>query len=242
MKKVAMVPIKLNNERLPNKNIKLLGNKPLVQYILDTLLSVSGIDKIYVFCSDEAIIPYLPPDVEFLKRDKSLDLPESNFTQFFDAFMQMIDAEIYVFTHATAPFIQKSTIEQCLDMVLYEGYDSAFTATKIQDFLWKNNKPMNFDAANLPRSQDLEPIYRETSGVYVFKKDVFQKWKRRIGENPYIVDVPWKEAVDINTYEDFEIAQMIIGQPAAAKLNLVFDLDGVLINSEKVQEQSCYKI
>ena len=34
-KKVAMVPIKLNNERVPNKNTKILGGKP---FLKDTCL------------------------------------------------------------------------------------------------------------------------------------------------------------------------------------------------------------
>jgi 3-amino-5-hydroxybenzoic acid synthesis related protein len=241
MKKiVAMVPIKLNNERLPNKNTKILGDKPLVRYILDTLTKVHTVDEIYVFCSDEAIIPYLPDGVKFLKRDPVLDLPTANFTQFFDAFMQLVDADIYVFTHATAPFIEKETIEGCIDKVLNEQYDSAFSATKIQDFLWKDNEPMNFDAANLPRSQDLEPIYRETSGIYVFEREVFKNYKRRIGKNPYIQEVSWREATDINTYEDFEIARMIVDERSSSKINLIFDLDGVIIDSEKVQEHAYY--
>lgn len=64
-KKVAMVPIKLNNERVPNKNTKMLGDKPLLQYILHTLLKVKGLDGVYVFCSDEKIIPYLPEGFSF---------------------------------------------------------------------------------------------------------------------------------------------------------------------------------
>ncbi len=240
-KKVAMVPIKLNNERVPNKNTKILGSKPLLQYILDTLLKVKDLDEIYVFCSDEAIIPYLPEGVRFLKRDASLDLPTANFTQFFEAFMNLVDAELYVFTHATAPFIEKETVELCISKVESGEYDSAFTAVKIQDFLWSGNRPLNFDAQNLPRSQDLEPIYRETSGVYVFQKEVFEKEKRRIGNRPFIAEVSWREAVDINTYEDFEIARMVVSERSHSYLNLIFDFDGVVIDSEKVQEHAYYE-
>lgn len=73
-----------------------------------------------------------------------------------------------------------------------------------------NGKPLNFDAANIPRSQDLEPIYRETSGVYVFKKEVFKKYRRRIGENPYIAEVSYREAIDINEVEDFDMAEKLL--------------------------------
>ena len=115
-----------------------------------------------------------------------------------------------MFDHATAPFVTVETISKCLKAVVSGENDSAFCATKIQDFLWKDGEPLNFDAANLPRSQDIEPIYRETSGVYVFTKDVFEKYHRRIGKRPFICEVSFKEAVDINNPEDFRLAEVML--------------------------------
>lgn len=206
-KVVAIMPIKLNNERLPGKNTKLLGSKPLIQYELDTLLQIESIESINVYCSDESICNYLPRGVSFIKRPCFLDLPESNFTQIFSCFMQEKDADIYVYAHATAPYVKAETIKECIDVVLKGTYDSAFCAVKIQDFLWQDEKPLNFDAANIPRSQDLQPIYRETSGVYVFKKEVFQQYQRRVGMKPYIKEVTFRESIDINTLEDFKLAE-----------------------------------
>ena len=70
--------------------------------------------------------------------------------------------------------------------------------------------PLNFDASNLPRTQDLKPIYQETSGVYVFTKEVFEKYHRRIGMRPFIKEVSFKEAVDIDNPEDFILAEILI--------------------------------
>lgn len=211
MKKiVAIMPIKLNNERLPGKNTKLLGDKPLLQYQLDALLEIENIASVNVYCSDEKICEYLPAGVCFVKRPQNLDLPTSNFTQIFESFMQERDADVYVYAHATAPFIEISTIKDCIEVVISGKYDSAFCATKIQDFLWQNGEPLNFDASNIPRSQDLQPIYRETSGVYVFKKEVFEKYKRRIGVNPYIKEVTFRESIDINEKNDFLLAENLL--------------------------------
>jgi CMP-N-acetylneuraminic acid synthetase len=210
MKIVAIVPVKLNNERLPGKNTKLLGNTPLIQYILNTLLQVHNIEEIFVYCSDASIKSYLPSEVKFLRRDQSLDLPTSNFNRIFESFLTVVNAEIYVYAHATAPFITPETVHDCLTHVESGNYDSAFTASEIQDYLWFEGKPLNFDATNLPRSQDLPPIYRETSGIYVFTKKQYLQTHRRIGNKPYIKNVSPKEAIDINTFEDFELAQMII--------------------------------
>ena len=124
--------------------------------------------------------------------------------------MDTIDADIYVYAHATAPFITVETMKQCIEAVKSGDYDSAFCASKIQTFLWKNGEPLNFDASNLPRTQDLEPIYQETSGVYVFTKEVYRKCGRRIGMKPFIKEVSFKETIDIDNPEDFDLAEALV--------------------------------
>lgn len=210
MKIVAIMPIKLKNERCPGKNTRLLGTKPLLQYELDSLNETGLCDEIIVYCSDAAVVPFLPQRVRFMKRPKVLDLPTSNFTQIFSSFMSEQDADIYVYAHATAPFIKVDTMTQCINAVKSGEYDSAFCAVKLQDYLWQDGKPLNFDASNLPRTQDLPPIFQETSGVYVFTKEVFEKYHRRIGVNPFIKEVSFKESVDIDNPEDFELAQIML--------------------------------
>lgn len=210
MKTIGMMPIKLHNERLPGKNIKMLGGKPLLQYELDNLLATGLLDEIYVYCSSEDVIPFLPQGVTFLKRPEYLDLPTSNFTQFFDAFMREQDADIYILAHATAPFITVDTMRECIEAVQNGAYDSAFCAQSIQTFLWQGGKPLNFNPVNLPRTQDLQPVYQETSGVYVFTKEVFQKHRRRIGNKPYIKCVSFKEAIDIDNPDDFRLAETLL--------------------------------
>lgn len=209
MRTIAIMPIKLKNERLPGKNTMILAGKPLLQHQLIATQTTGMIDEIYVYCSDASICSYLPDGVNFLKRPSELDLPTSNFTQIFNSFIGQVQADVYVYVHATAPFVTPETIAECIGAVQGGKYDSAFCATKIQDFLWKDGEPINFDATNVPRSQDLEPIYRETSGVYVFTREVFEKHGRRIGENPYIKEVSFKEAVDINGPEDFRLAEAL---------------------------------
>ncbi len=210
MKVVAVMPIKMNNERLPGKNTRMLGGKPLLQYQLDNLLQVPQIDSVHVYCSNEAIVPFLPNGVHFEQRSTELDLPTANFSQIFDSFVKIHPADIYVFDHATAPFVSVETIQECLAAVQSGEYDSAFCAVKIQDFLWQDGAPLNFDATNVPRSQDIKPIYRETSGVYVFTHHVWETLHRRIGEHPYVKEVSFKEAVDINNPEDFRLAEAML--------------------------------
>lgn len=209
MKIVAIMPIKLNSERCPGKNIRFLGDKPLLQYELLNLINTGMCDNVYVYCSDEKINCYLPEGVTFLKRSPSLDLPSANFTQIFSSFIKIVDSDIYVYAHATAPFVSCETMRKCISAVIEGKNDSAFCAVKLQDYLWQDGNPLNFDASNLPRTQDLKPIFQETSGVYVFTKEVFNKYHRRIGINPYIAELSYMEAVDIDEPEDFKLAEII---------------------------------
>ena len=210
MKTIAIMPIKLVNERCPGKNTRMLGNKPLLHWELDGLKATEMCDSINVFCSSEEVIPFLPDGINFVKRPEYLDLPTSNFTQIFTLFMEQFDADIYIYAHATAPFISVNTMKQCITAVKSGEYDSAFCAIKLQDYLWQDGEPLNFDATNIPRTQDLKPIFQETSGVYVFTKKVFEQYHRRIGKKPFIKEVSFKEAVDIDNPEDFELAETLV--------------------------------
>jgi CMP-N-acetylneuraminic acid synthetase len=210
MKVVAFVPIKMNNERLPGKNIKSFSNgRPLISYILDTLSTVDNIDEIYVYCSDESIKEYLPPTVKFLKRDKYLDLSTTSFNEVLTSFANDVKADVYILTHATAPFIAKSRFEEGIAAVTSQQYDSALTVQVLQEFLWKDGHPYNYNPQKIPRTQDLERLYTETCGMYIYTAELINQEKRRIGHKPYLIEVSKIEACDINNPDDFELANAI---------------------------------
>lgn len=138
MKIVAIVPMKLNNTRLPQKNTKSFTNgKPLCYYILNTLLKIKKIDEVYVYCSNENIKEYIPEGVKFLKRSVSLDTDKTSMNEVLKAFADDVFADIYVMTHTTAPFISAESIEKGLDAVLSGMNDSAFAAKNSRIFCGK---------------------------------------------------------------------------------------------------------
>lgn len=211
MRTVAFVPIKLNNQRTPGKNTKRFDDgTALVTVFLKTLITVKGFDKVYVFCSKPEIRDYLVPGVEFLKRPEFLDTQQATPQQIMEEFMKLVDADIYAVCHCTSPFVSAEHLEECVEAVKSGEFDSSFTAQKLQHLLWTaGNEAMNFDPANIPRTQDIAPIYNEISAAYVFKKEVFEKYHRRIGVKPHITEVSGVECVDIDYPEDFEIANAV---------------------------------
>ena len=210
LKIIAVVPMKLNNQRLPQKNTKSFTNgKPLCYYILSTLLSIKEIDDVYVYCSNEEITNYIPEGVKYIRRSESLDQDTTKMNEVLKCFLKDVYADVYVMTHTTAPFISAESIIKGIDAVVNEGYDSSFSAKVLQDFLWMNGKPFNYSLDSIPRTQDLQVLYEETSGFYVYKSEVISKLNRRIGNKPRIIEVNEIEAIDIDEYEDFIIADAI---------------------------------
>lgn len=210
MKVVAFVPMKLQSERVPKKNLKLLGGKPLYLYILEALVKVSSIDEIYVYCSDKAIANKLPEPVRFLQRDEVLDKPETLGGDIYNSFIREIDADIYILAHTTSPFMRAETIGNALDQVINCGHDSAFPVQEVKNFIWFNGEPLNYSLDAVPRTQDLSPIYVETSGFFVFKKEVWCELGQRIGKNPFMCPVDYSEGVDIDEPEDFKLAELLV--------------------------------
>lgn len=213
MKTVAFIPVKLNNERTPGKNTKRFSDgTPLIHFVQNSLLELQNkglLHAVYVYCSSEDILPYLLKGVKFLRRPEYLDRRETKGTQIYDSFVSMIDADIYVLAHATSPFVTSEHIARCIESVQTGRYDSAFCAKKIQNFLWKNKEPLNFERDNPLRTQDMEPVYMELSTPYVFTRQTYEKYHSRSGTSPYICECSEIEAIDIDYPEDFELADLI---------------------------------
>lgn len=215
MKKVAFVPIRLNSQRVEGKNLRLLGGRPLMTYLLGSLVAAKNIDKVYVYCSNPAICEYLPEGVEFLQRDERLDSNTTLGEEIYDAFTAQVEADVYILAHATSPFIRTATIEDAVARVESGEYDSAFSAERVQTFAWWEGKPLNYSLEYIPRTQDLEPVYVETSAFFIFRKEVWRTLHRRIGERPYTAVTDRIESMDIDNPDDFLLAEAIV----AAKLN-----------------------
>ena len=197
------------------KNLRMLGGKPLMTYLLSSLVAAKNIDEVYVYCSNPDICEYLPEGVKFLQRDERLDSNTTLGAEIYDAFTAEVDADIYILAHATSPFIRTATIEDAVARVDSGEYDSAFSAERVQTFAWWEGKPLNYSLEHIPRTQDLEPVYVETSAFFIFRSEVWRTLHRRIGERPYTAVTDRIESMDIDNPDDFKLAEAIV----AAGLN-----------------------
>lgn len=209
MKVVSFIPIKLNNQRLPGKNTLPLGRRLMCDYIFDTVRQIDEIDEKYVYCSDEKIRKYIPEGLIFLKRDPYLDGFQIKGLEIIEHFIRDIKADVYVLTHVTQPFTKPESIREALEKVTSGEYDSAFSAIEIQDYCWYQGKPLNYDMKDIVTTQNLEPVYMETGAFFIFRREVFEKYHQRIGIKPYMKIIDQMEAVDVDTMEDYKMAQVV---------------------------------
>ena len=178
--------------------------------IFDALLHAKGIDEVYVYCSDEEITKYIPKNVIYKKRSEKLDGNLVKGYEIYKNFIDEVDADVYILAHATSPLIKGKTIENALNHILKNENDSSFAAQRIQTFSWYKGNPINYSLEDVPRTQDIEPIWVETSAFYMFKKNIFTDYGRRIGMNPYIQEVSDEEAIDIDEEKDYRLACKLI--------------------------------
>lgn len=210
MRVVAFTPSRLNSQRVPQKNIKTLGGTPLINYALRTMNSVDAVDDIILFASEPSISAYIDKGLRytFVQRPATLDTQEAKVQDLIREFLRLCDGDIIVMFHITSPFLRAKTVTECIEKVMSGKYDSAFTAFQVMDKCWFRDKPLNFSVEEEPRCR-IEPVTVEHS-LYVFKNDVFQNTGQRISANPYIKYVDHYEGHDIDTLEDFRIAELIL--------------------------------
>lgn len=251
-KVVAIVPIKLSSRRLPNKNFLKLGDKPLSKHILDRLLDVDIIDEVYCYSSQPQIMSLYSDKVRFLPRPSALDSDYTLANELFGYAVEKIDAEIVVICHATGPFIRSASIDSGVRAVLSGYFDCAFSVQKARTYAWYKDRPLNYDPSKMVQTQDLNPVYLETSGFYIFRKDRYLKTGTRIGDRPFFVEVDVKEGIDIDEPNDFNLARALLefdpedqsyskedffisianrSSPHKNISHVCFDFDGVLIDS-----------
>lgn len=175
MKVVSFIPININNQRLPGKNIKDLNGRPLCDYIFKTVKDISQIDEKYVYCSDEKICDYIPEGINFLKRSKTLDGFEVKGLDIIEQFVKDVDADIYVLTHVTQPFTRSESIIKGLEAVLSGEYDSAFSCVRIQDYCWYKGVPFNYDMKDIVTNTKFRTyLYGNRGFLYFYQRCFYQ--------------------------------------------------------------------
>ena len=207
MKVVAIIPIKKKSTRVKRKNfVRIYNNKKLYKYFLEKVKKCN-FDEVYVDSDSIEIMNYCKKSkIIFIKRKKSLAQNNANGNDLLNYHSSIIKSEIYFQLFITAPMLTIKTINNCINFLkTKKNFDSILTCNKIYSWFWFKNKPVNYKPKTLPRSQDAQPIIMESTGLYGIRNKALKKYKCRIGKKPYFFEVSKKEALDLDTKEDFKI-------------------------------------
>ena len=214
-KTIAIIPARGGSKRLPKKNIKVLGQLPLLAY---SILYAKKHDFI-----EEVIVSTDCPDIKntALKYGaKVIDRPlqisgdyEPTVTALAHVLENLEDkVEHVVLLQATNPLRPLELLNQAFQKFLSNNCNSLFTVTRDYHKLGTIAKdcfiPFNYTPGQ--RSQDLEPLFYENGLLYITKADLIKK-NEIISKDaiPFIVDHPFSQ-VDIDTQDDFDYAEYLI--------------------------------
>lgn len=217
---IALLPMKANSQRVKGKNFRLLHGKPLFRWILDTLLAVDEIDEVVIntdarhILAENGLIESDRVRIRDRKPELCGDTVSMNLILADD--IAAVPADTYLMTHTTNPLLKSETIRAALaqysEGVQSGTADSLFTVNKIQTRFYRaDGSAVNHDPDNLIQTQDLEPWYEENSNLFIFSAPSFASTNARIGKAPLLHEMNKMEAADIDTPEDWLLAEALAG-------------------------------
>tara|TARA_B110000008_G_C16975054_1_gene565503 strand:- start:2503 stop:3177 length:675 start_codon:yes stop_codon:yes gene_type:complete len=218
----ALLPMKGHSERVPNKNIKEISEKPLFFYIADKLKEADLFEAL-VINTDSEIITELAKKrygswVTIIDRPAHLLGDAVSMNSILEYDIEVLGKDNHFFqTHSTNPLLKTSTIIKAVKdyktMSIEEKYDSIFSVTSMKKRLYSHDlEPINHNPNELQQTQELDFIYEENSNFYIFSGKSFLKNNHRIGRNPkmHIMESNSFEALDIDEKNDWVLAEILL--------------------------------
>lgn len=222
MKINVFLPCKKNSVRVKNKNKRIFANIRfgLVKIKLNQLIKAKLIDKIYLSTNDKKIIRYAESInnkkvIIHLRKDISLSKSTTMTQKLISHASKIIPNDHILWTHVTSPFISSKiydeTIKVYKKMLKKKRYDSLMTVTKIKGFIWNDKKSINYNykKTKWPRTQDIKPLNKINSAIFINSRENFIKYSDRLGKKPFMFELKKYYGLDIDDIEDFYLAEFL---------------------------------
>jgi CMP-N-acetylneuraminic acid synthetase len=220
MSVLLVVPARGGSVGIPKKATRLLGDKPVILWTLET---IRGLGTVLVTTDDAEIAelaarastqPLMEP---YSDGARALDHVVHHVVQT-APYLQGINADPIVATvQCTCPFLTRATVERCLHAVTDEGFDTALTVRDDRGLRWERAK-LETTKVNMPARltrQQMPPTWRETGGCLVTKREYVTP-HCRIGPRVKLVPVEGAEALDLDTMQDWMLAELYAAQHVPA--------------------------
>jgi len=215
MKKIDIfIPLKGKSQRVPGKNMRPFGGRPLFHTILATLEAAERVGGIYIDTDSDVIaesasvfdtVTVVRRKEELLGHDVSVNWLIKDFL------VDHPDIGHLGQTHCTNPLLSAETIDAAVGAYFdNEEATSLFTVTRFQARFYDGDvKALNHNPEELLPTQDLDPIYLENSNLYLFEREAFFEEDARITSKTMMWEMDPYEAVDIDEERDFRMAEAL---------------------------------
>lgn len=211
---VAVVGVRAGSQRTKNKNTRDFGrSENLLDKKIRMLNKIEEIDKIIVSSdSDEYLeIASKYDKVELDKRSEYYASSQISGKQLFEYLGGLVpDNSVFLYSPVVSPFLNEEDYKRLIAEWKKDiNYDSVISTTELKEFIWYDNKPLNYDFDNAPNSQDLPDYKIPTLGICLLEKETLLKTKNVIGRKPLMVNVDKLKAIDIDDNYDFAVAKLL---------------------------------
>lgn len=216
---LAVIPARGGSKDVPRKNVRPLAGRPLLAYTVDQAQAVPEIDLTVVSTDDsETRRIALDLGVQVINRPAALAADHSPtepaLLHAMDVLAEDSDfiSEYVVVLEPTSPLRSAETIHNCIVTIVERRAQSLLTVRESRENIGTLEdgyfRPLRVDAPR--RRQDRTPFFIESSTVYICDVSHLRAMGKLVAENWAAYVVPEVEAIDINTLEDFALAECLI--------------------------------
>lgn len=210
MKKIKVViPVRQGSQRIKNKNFKPFGDKSLLEYKINMVKKLPVDDIIVNTDSEYAIKIAKREGVNYHKRAPYYASSECTNSEHHIHIAEVTNSDYTMITSVTSPLIKLETYIEAIDIFNNIQNDSLVSVNCVQDYLWYNEKPLNYSLDNDLHSQQLPKYYKPTFGIVLFKNSEVKKYKNWLCGDPYLYEVSDIESIDIDNEIDFDFAEFL---------------------------------
>lgn len=221
---LCIIPARGGSKRLPGKHTRLLHGQPLISYAIKATQDSKYVDEVVVSTDDQEIVAVAKKygaSVPFI-RPKHLARDTSELVPVLQHAVAEIEKEgapvgIVILVQPTSPGVLAKDIDAAVKKMMSEGVDSCVSLTTIVDRpewmfrVTQKKRLAPFMKATKLRSQDLEVLYRVNGAVYVTTRDLLMKKNTLyVPDKCTYILMPHERSVDVDTLEDFTIAEALI--------------------------------
>lgn len=221
MSNVAIITARGGSKRIPRKNIRPFLGKPIIGYAIETARQSALFAQVMVSTDDDeiaAIARHFGASVPFLRSSETADDFATTADVLREVFAQY-EQQGQVFDYAcclypTAPFVTPDLLRQAFSTLTDHKFDTVYPLQRfgfpVQRAVSLHNQQVRWLQPEhaLTRSQDLEPAYHDAGQFYFFDVAAFQSSHRLITDNSGGVVIGEMAAHDIDTEEDWRMAEL----------------------------------